>query len=405
MTTARAFAFTVLLAALFSTGSPNAFAEKLIVGQGGLATIQAAIDQALQNADSVDTVLVPAGSYDESVAIVLTGANAQEKLTLKRKGSSGEVTIVGQASAPALKIDGIEGVEIRNLTLDSGNIVDGVAALEVTGVTLDVNCENVDGVPGDDFGVILSQTSVGVRLTNCDFSGMLGIGLAVDGTAHAIAGGKANGCGLNGLLFAATSLNCRVSGFEAVALGGAPSTDTGVISVRGAGHAFSKTIAGGAGVGGDGFHIEGAGHSFSKCSSTGNGRAGFNLAAETSLSSCDASGNLYGLQGGGTGATVSGGSWDLNSSHGLLLLNSGTHVVNVSANNNTGSGVFVQAGVVGSNVSDSSFKDNGGEAVTVAGDFTWLEGNSGKKGDGFVDQGANNGGRDNLSKGGGQNDF
>ena len=405
MTRSRALHLLVLVALAGLGAASDARADKLTVGQGGLATIQAAIDQALANSDAADTVLVPAGSYDESVAIVLTGANAQEKLTLKRKGSSGSVRITGQGGSPAVRIDGIEGVCLRGLTLDSGNVFDGVAALEVTGQTVDVDCEDVDGTPGDDFGVILSQTSVGVRLANCDFSGMLGAGFTIDGASHSIEGGRADQCGVNGLLFASTSLNCRVSNFSAVALGLAPGTDPGVISVRGAGHTFTKVTAGGAGVGGDGFHIEGVGHSFSKCSSTGNGRAGFNLNSVVRMSGCDASGNLFGLQGGGSGASISGGSFSSNSSHGLLLSNSGTHVVNVAAENNTGNGVYVQAGVLGTSVRDSSFKGNGGEGVTVDGDFTWLEGNVGKKGDGFVDNGSDNGGRDNLAKGGGTNDF
>ncbi len=386
--------------------APGASAEEFVVGQGGFDTIQSAIDEALANEDLVDTVLVPPASYDESVAIVLTNADAQQKLTLRRKGKGGDVLIRGQGGAPALTIDGPDGVELRNLVLDSGNDSDGVSALLVTGTTRNVEAKNVHGVPGDDVGVIVGPTAVGVRLDGSDFSGMLGIGFLIDGASHTLDGCRASACGLNGIVLRPTSLNCIVEGAVAVAAGLPAGLDPGVISIDGTGHQLRKCVAGGAGAGGDGFHVEGTGHLLTKCDALGNGRAGFNLnGAVARLEKCEADQNLFGVQGGGQGAVIEGGSFDQNSSHGVLLLQPGTLVRSISAEQNVGNGVYVQTGVVGSRIEDCRFEANGAEGLFVLGSFTWVEGNVARDGDGLIDAGPSNSGRDNKVKGSGTNDF
>lgn len=403
--------FRPLLIALTALLLPAGFAaragaETLTVGDPGLATIQAAVDAALSNADLQDTVLVPSGSYDESVAIVLTNADLQQKLTLRRKGKSGDVLITGQGGLPAVQIDGLNGVCLKNLVLDSGSFMDGVPALEMLGTTRNVDCSGVNGTPGDDVGVIIGQTVVGVRLQGSDFSGMLGVGFVVDGASHTLSDCVASACGLNGIVFRSTALNCVVDGCVAIAAAAPASADPGVISIDGQGHLVTDTTAGGAGAGGDGFFVEGSGHRLSKCVSMGNSRAGFNLnVAVVRLDKCQGSENLFGVQGGGQGTVIDGGKFDQNSSHGVLLLQPGTFVTSISADSNIGSGVYVQTGVVGSRILDCSFRENGAEGVFVLGSFTWLEGNVGRKGDGFVDAGTLNSGRDNKAKGGGVNDF
>ncbi len=388
--------------ALLAAGvlSISAHAAKITVGEGGIATIQDAVDAALANGDATDIVLAPGGTYQESIFVSFSGAPGQEQLTIRAAGG-GSVRITGVSPSPAIELQDVDGVILQDLELDSGGI-DAVPALLISGASRDVDVRDVIGAPGDDLGAVTTAGTFGVRFDGCDFSAMLGRGFTIDGASHTLTGCRASSCGLNGLVLAATSRNVAVDGFEADAVGGSDAAQRGVITVHGEGHRISNCRATGGGL--DGFFVDGSGHLLDGCEGSDNLQSGFNVDdAPVVLQGCDASGNLFGFRGGR--GMVEGGTSRANASHGIVLDQDGMHVVGVAADGNGGHGVFVLAGVSGGTVRGSSMKGNGGEGVLVQGDQTWVEGNVAKKGDGFVDDGTDNGGRDNKVKGNATNDF
>ncbi len=400
-----------LLAASVALGTcVAASAEQITVGQGAIVTIQDAVDQALANADTSDTVLIPKGTYNESVTVLNAVLPGQAKLTIKRTGD-GQVRIVGQGAA-ALHIQASENVVLQNLTLNSGSALDAVPALLIDGQSANIEVTSVVGVAGDDFGVVITGVTVlGACFTDCDFSDMGGCGFLLDGFGHELTNCEASACGLSGIVLTSSALNCMLSGCTAIANGGQWVTHPGVITLRGNGHYVKRTVAGGGGL--DGFYVEGAGHRLLSCESNGNTNAGFNLDSSTVdtqvlVQNGTAKQNTYGLLGGGLGATVKSGIFNNNLNDGVRLTEGGTNLLSLTANGNGGHGVYVTAGVIGTKIRDCLMKNNGGEGVHVLGQLTWLERNEAKNGDGLVD-GANptdnNRGRDNTVSGGGINDF
>ncbi|MBI4881756.1 MAG: right-handed parallel beta-helix repeat-containing protein [Planctomycetes bacterium] len=388
----------------------GASAEQITVGQGAIVTIQDAVDQALANADTSDTVLIPKGTYNESVTVASAVLPGQAKLTIKRSGD-GQARIVGQGG-PAVLIQGSENVVLQNLTLNSGSAIDGAAALRIDGQSANIEVASVQGVAGDDIGVVVSGVTVlGVCFTECDFSDMAGYGFFLDGFGHELTNCEASACGLSGIVLTSQALNCMLSGCTAIATGGQWASHPGVITLRGNGHYVKRTVAGGGGL--DGFFVEGAGHRLLSCESNGNTNAGFNLDnttvdAQVLLQNCTAKQNTYGLLGGGLGATVKGGVFNSNLNDGLRLTEGGTNLLSLTANSNGGHGIYVTAGVIGTKIRDCQMKNNGGEGVQVLGQLTWLERNEAKNGDGLIDGAVptdNNRGRDNTVSGGGVNDF
>ncbi len=409
MTCRTSFA-PVLVLALLCFLVPAARAEKVTVGQGGLLTIQQAVDAVLANTDQTDTILIPSGTYEESVLVSfasLTGTNFQEKLTIKRKGTSGLVKInpAAASNAPAIHLQDVDGVNLEHLTLESSDATDGIAALVIDGQSSNIGLTSLTGVAGDDVGVtVLGATTFGVRFELCEFSAMLGIGFWIDGVSHSLTECEASACGLNAVVLPDTSLNCRLKKCRAEALNGQNALHPGMITVRGSGHRLESTFVSGGGL--DGIFVAGQGHLLKGCEAKGNGISGYNVnAAEAWLKNCKASQNLFGLSGGGEGATVEGGSYKSNASHGVFVMQSGTRVQSVAAKQNGGHGVYVVPGVVGTHVRSCRFEKNGGEAVLVEGQLTWLEGNKAESGDGLIDHGTFNGGFDNSVTDGGTNDF
>ncbi len=389
--------------ALMSTVlASSTFADKLVVGTGGLDSIQSAVDAAIANADETDTILIPSGTYQESV-VVDYGSSGQTELIIKRKGK-GTVLIEGQGIGAAVQINNARHVRLEQVTVKSADTLDTVAAVILTGVTHDVRLTGVNGVAGDDFGVqVIGSLGLGARFHDCDFSGMQGVGFIIDGCGHELSDCRADGCGLNGAILSALALNCRIVGGSYVAAGGSAPGNAGVITLRGNGHFLDGVTVGGGGL--DGILVDGGGHSVRNCTSSDNVRAGFNTdSAQLCLQDCKATGNTYGLLGGGLGATIDGGTYSNNAGNGIRITEGGTNLTSVTAKGNGSHGIYLTIDAVGTSVRSCSVRQNGGEGVVVEGQLTWLEANTAKSDDGFVDQGANNCGRNNKVAAG-VNDF
>lgn len=400
MTLSR-IALSVALAATLFSGS--ATADKIKVGKGGIDTIQAAIAAALANADADDTILVPSGVYDESVFVTLTG-QGQDSLTITKTGK-GEVLIRGTGNDPAIRVANAARVRLSDLTLESGGALPGVPALEVSGTVVDMVAESLRGVAGDQLGVAVVGTSpMGVLFDDCDFSGMLESGFLLDGSRHRLKDSTADSCGQNAVVLAPTSSRCRIEGLRADQGNASDGTNEGVVTVRGDDHVLTDCRI----TGGDrGFAVYGEDHVLTKCEASGASGPAFALeGGRVRLQDCEGTSSLHGVSGGGDGVQVLGGSFDGNSSHGIFLRITGESTVEgVNASSNGGNGVMVLYGVSGPDVLFSTMKANNEEAVRVEGDHCWVEGNTGKKGDGFVDAGAENMGRDNAAASSAVNDF
>lgn len=395
---------SVFAALVAAVGGRPAHAETITVTADGIDSIQAAVDQALTNADADDEIIVPPGTYDETVMVVLTGDTTQQSLLIRGKGKQPPL-IHGTAGTAMLIRDG-RNVEIRNFALQSASALDGVPALMIDGSCGNIVATKLRGVAGDDVGVVATGIAVvGILLEKCDFSGMSGIGYRLDGMGHDIDGCTANDCGLNALVLTADALLCRVNDFTAHASGGTNAGAPGVITLRGNGHQLvNATVSGG---GGDGICSMGSGHTFSDCAVTDNAAAGFRVEGSLALvENSVASGNAVGLLGGGLGTIILNSTFSDNDSHGIQITEGGASLDTVTARQNGGDGLHVDATVFGTNVHGGKFAKNAGEGAMVLGQLTWLEGNSAKQGDGFVDLGTNNHGRGNeVSGSSSPNDF
>ncbi len=381
----------------------SGFAEKITVGTGGIDTVQQAVDVATGNADPIDTILIPKGTYVESVVVNLQGV-VQDKLIMRKTGK-GKVTIrSANTNQAALRLQNAKHVEISNLTLDSGNAADSVSALFIDGQSEDIQVDHVNGVAGDDIGVLVfGGLILGVRFNACDFSDMVGVGFILDGLGHELNDCRANACGFNAVLLTDDALNCRIIDGSFVAAGGSAAGNPGVVTVRGNGHVIEKAEIGGGGI--NGLFVDGGGHVVKNCVSSGNVGAGFSMeGAQVFAQGCTATGNAIGLAGGGLGATIEGGKYNGNLTHGIEITQGGTNVVGITASNNGMHGILINSGVLGTHVRSSTFKKNSGEAIMVEGQLTWLELNSAMNGNGFVNLGVNNSGRDNKVDTG-TNDF
>ena len=423
MIPARAFSLACVLCCTWS--ARDGLAEDFTVGQNGLNSIQSAVNAALSNNQPDDRILIPPGTYLESVFISfasLTGTNVQERLALQRSGT-GETVVQGSAGFPALHLQDVENVSLKKLTLNSGSMVDSVPALFIDGQSVNVECSGLNGIPGDDLGVVVAgsadlkaPTSMGVLFKQCDFSGMLRKGFWLNGIGHTLSKCVASGCGENGVVLDALSANCAIDALTASASLGQDVTYPGYVTVLGSGHSVSRVSVSGAGM--HGFQLNGEGLHLEDCDATNNGDSCYFIADGSAvLKSCDASGNLFGLRAGALvppvgesestvdGLSVDGGKFNHNSSHGLLLSGDGAHIRSISASGNGGHGILVRPEAERVVVRGCAMKKNGGQAVQVEGELSWLEDNQAKQGDGFSDLGTNNGGRNNKVKAGATNDF
>lgn len=382
----------------------SATAETWTVGEGGNLTIQDTVAAALADPAVDDTILIPAGTYDETV-VVAYGASGQERMTIRRAGKKGTVTIQGTGGA-ALRLNGAHDVTVQDLTLQSSSAGDGIPALLVDNGSSNVTIKRVVGVAGDDVGTTISgSTTVGVTMTDCEFSGMVFVGFQVEGVGHVLTKCVADACGLNAFLLTDEALLCTLtkcrSDAQGMSTGGLFS---GACVVDGKAHRLVKVkIENGAA---DGFHVLGDGHRFEKCTATGNAAAGFFIDdSQANFDGCTATENQDGLEGGGLGSVVSGGEFDDNLNHGVSVLIGGIEIDGISASGNVADGVRIDAAVFGTKVTDCTFKKNGGEGLRVQGQICWVVENTAKSGNGLVDEGTGNDGRDNKVKGAGTNDF
>jgi Right handed beta helix region len=388
----------------------DARAENIKVGSTvELATIQAAVDRALSNADASDTISIPAGIYDETVTITLTGANAQESLTVKRQGS-GVVIVRGVADEAAFSISDAEGVTLKNLVVQSGSLAsggvdDGVAAIDIFGNTKNVVLDTLTGVAGDDVGVdVTGAAARGVAILNANFSGMSRVAFRLDGSDHTLRNCVANGAGENGFLLLETSENCRLVDCSGLGLGVGDDDEPGYYTIRGRGHEIENCDA----ISGqDGFFVAGSGHHFVDCDSSLNAQSAYSCltVTDTRFERCDGELSLIGFTGGGAGVIVDGCKFVNNSAHGAFVTVDRVKVVGCRADANGGSGIYVLAGVERAHLRDNKLKSNAGEGILVDGDDCWIDSNVASGGDGIVDSGSGNSGRGNIAKSGATNDF
>ncbi len=380
------FALVLLAPALALCAASVAAADTIKVGKNGITTIQQAIDAALANADTNDTVLIPGGTYDELVSITLTGT-IQKRLTVQRSGAA-EATIHGTGGNPAVRVQDSAHVFLKDLTLQSGTTGDGFAALEIKGSSLDIHGEKLRGVVGDDFGVMITGANVsGVTLDDCDFSGVVGYGYQLDGKSSTLTRCRADSCALNAVVFTPSSKNCAIKSCTFDAGGFVNPLLPGVVAVQGIGHRIEKTTVSNGGAAG--FFVNGA------------------LAGGVLFDRCTARNNLIGLRGGGPGVLVSKGTYKKNTSHGMYLDQGGLTVRGATISGNGGQGILVLAAADTTTIVSSKFKSNAGEAVFCQGAFAWLEGNT-ASGDGFDNDevtGSQNSGRGNKTDPGQVNDF
>ena len=376
-------------------------AETISVGDEGIVTIQDAVDAALANADADDLIKIPPGDYTETVVIDYT-TTIQESLEIKRQGKKGKVNITG-ASGTAITVRAATNVTLKNLILVSSSPADGLSALRIDMASNNIVCTKINGVAGDDFGAVVSgPNNIGCLFDRCDFSGMLAAGFTLDGAGHVLDGCSANDCG-DGIVMTDQALLCVITDCAAIGNGSAGLV-SGYISLDGNGHQVIKTEVGGSGD--DGIYAVGNGHVLDGCTSNDNIDFGINLDDSSILvRDCSASGNDSGLSGGGLTATIQGGKYNDNTNHGINVTEGGTTVTGAKCKGNGQHGVNVAGGAAGSLVRDCKVISNDGEGIVVAGSLCWVEGNTSKGGDSLVDSGSNNGGRDNVLKDGGTNDF
>ena len=392
----------VAVMAAITLASP-AMAEKIKVDPDDGDTIQAAVDLALTNVDDTDVIVVKPGVYTEVVTIDYTGTT-QTGLTIRAAGKDNTFEIASSGGA-AVIIRAATDVRLSDATLSSSDALDGIPALLIDTGSKDVTCRDVNGVPGDDLGVVvLGSDTSGCLFESCDFSGMGGAAFVLDGVGHMVRDATMNDCGLNALLLTDLSLLCAIEDCEAISSGGANATEPGVITIRGNGHRVTGTDVGG---GGDhGVWVTGEGHIIRDTTSNGNVGAGFFLSDATGIfEDCVAKENEFGVEGGGLSAHIVGGKFIDNLSHGLNIATGGVLVRDVKAKKNGGDGIHVMAAAAGTLISGCKVVDNTGEGIVVAGDLAWVEGNVSKGGDSFLDSGQDNAGRDNVLKDGGTNDF
>lgn len=390
---------------VFACGGAAAEAGTITVGSGGITTIQQAIDAALANADTADTINIPSGVYTESLYISLTGTPTQASLALQRSGK-GQVQIVGTAvDKNAIRIQDARGITLKNLVVKSFSATDGdEPAVEIGGVTSNIVLDGVNGVAGDDVGVVVSGTTTsGVLLKKCDFSGMTKVAFSIDGNAHTLDACVADNVGNNAFLLSATSTNCSLTNCSSDALMASDLTHPGLFTIRGTGHRLEKcTVKASAS---HGFFFEGAAHRAVKCVAQDCDVGFIALGVQVSLETCTSRQNTYGFQGGAEGGVILGGTYSDNTVHGIELSQSGMSVRTATINANLGQGIRVVSGVERSALVGNKFKTNGGDAIQVLGDNNWLEANK-ATGDSFVDLGTQNAGRANKVSGAGQsNDF
>ena len=214
-----------LIAAVALALSAGAHADNIKVGTAANPTIQSAVDAALANTDANDTVLIPAGVYDESVFVTITGANAQEELTIKKQSKTGQVLIRGLAGDSAVEITGARGIILSDLTLQSGTLAvggaaDGVAAVEMSGEVQNIQVLNCAGVNGDDVGLaIRGGQASGVLVQKVKFLGMTQLGVFVEGRNHRLESVDVTGTAPVAYLLEPGSDNCSLLKCKAIGAG------------------------------------------------------------------------------------------------------------------------------------------------------------------------------------------
>src|SRR6185436_19360402 len=186
-----------------------------LVGNGGYATIQDAIDAASDG----DTIVVASGTYNESIIVdkdvTIEGANAGTPGT----GTRGAETIItGNVTIAAAGVT-IDGVEVTGAAAD---------ALGTTGVVVQGGANNFSLVNSvlngtGDLGMIVGLVTgldVGDNLIEGYSSGIYVAGGSTTGSVHDnsfLGDGQTNGTGLiNGLLSETTHVTISGNAFDAL---------------------------------------------------------------------------------------------------------------------------------------------------------------------------------------------
>jgi hypothetical protein len=392
---------SVPVALLFAAGG-----SELAHGANFLVTppfkIQQAVDAALASGDTSDVIFVNPGTYDEEV-VVDAGGNAQKVLYLVRN----------TASRPVIT-QGIRIIDSRLVTFDGFDIrsdqSDSQAAVRIDGTTGAALVQCV--FPAGDFGGVDALDTYEVVVNACTFGGMDedangngGFGVRVRGkTGHRILSSKFGSDEGRSIWIEAD--RTEISGNTLSGSGG-----DSALYVDGIGNLVKKTTVKNAA--GDGIRVEGTAD-VNSCTVDGCGGIGIRYGLDDTdtftggnINKCtitdnDSTGILVEL--GRDGVEIRNSEIDNNTGAGIRVKGDrcivrDNEITGTDSGGTGGHGIVVDGASEGSFLRANTFKGNAGQAISVAGDDTYVLLNTASDTDGFIDSGADNSGRDNKTKG------
>lgn len=363
--------------------------------------IQQAIDLALTNGDKEDVIFVNPGVYDESLDIDY-GSSIQTLLYIVHNTNLAP-TITGGVTIQDSSLVTLDGFSIRS---SFGDTNAAVRISNTVGAAI-VQCQFAAG----DFGGVDASNSYEVVVNTCKFGAMEqsggqgGFGVRILGRcAHRV-------------------LDCTFKGDEGRSVWiEADRTDVQDCSVSQAG-------------GDCGVYIEGLVNAVKKTTVKDGDNDGVRVVGVCDVNSCTLQNNgnvglRIGLNNGDVyfGGKISKNTIKDNDSNGILVDQDqdGVDIRDNDVFNNSGAGIRLKAdgcsvrdnniqktssggqgghGVLVDTTSDrnclraNQFKSNSGNAIVVEGDDNYLLLNSASDSDGYIDNGSQNAGRDNATKG------
>ncbi len=210
-----------------------------LVGNGGYATIQEAVDASVDG----DTILIAAGSYAEDVivdvGVTIVGANGGEAgsdVGRDAAGGVGETTIIGNwriTASADVAIDGLRFVNDATTTGGPGNVLLGVLTGGTTGhsITNSIFWSTISGAANDDRAIQVSPIAAGsVSITDNLISGTQQSMFGSASWGRAIwfdGGGVALTVDGNTISWARTAINLDMSGTSTATVSNNDLTNSG----------------------------------------------------------------------------------------------------------------------------------------------------------------------------------